>query len=370
MNNRLRFMQRAVELAEQARGRTSPNPNVGAVIVKDGAIIGEGWTQPYGFDHAEVQAIKNCSRSCQGAELYVTLEPCSHYGKTPPCADAIIAAGIKSVFIGIIDPNPLVVGKGIEKLKTAGIKVETGLMADVITSQLEAYLVYISKNRPFVFLKSALSLDGRIAAEDGSSRWISCEESRLQTHILRQEADAVLTGAGTIIKDDPLLNVRLPNPLKQPLRVVLDTFLQILPTARLVQTACDVPTLIFTSGDVSKPELEAELKAKGIELCHIGETNGLLSLEEVLAELHRRRITLLMLEAGPTLNTSFLRAGLVDKLYLFYAPLLLGGSRLAWNELDISNIGQALSLHDMQFNPVGKDLLITAYINHDKDKHI
>jgi diaminohydroxyphosphoribosylaminopyrimidine deaminase/5-amino-6-(5-phosphoribosylamino)uracil reductase len=361
MDKQTRYMQRAIALAEQARGKCSPNPFVGALIVKNDSIIGEGFTQAYGCDHAEVQAIKNSSQDCYGAEIYVTLEPCSHYGKTPPCAKAIIESGIKAVYIGITDPNTLVNGKGIQMLKDAGIKVESGFCADIITQQLEYYLTYITKRRPFVILKTATTLDGRIAAEDGSSRWISCEEARAKTHELRQEADVVLTGIGTILKDNPLLNVRLPHPYKQPLRVILDSHLSMPVTSNIALTATEYPTLILTLTSTTNPEKEKALQELGIEICHLESDTNQLDLTKVLSELHHRKKSLIMVEAGNRINTSFLQAGLVDKLYVFIAPKLLGGNNFAWNSLGISNITQAMLLNNMKYEQIGTDILVTAY---------
>ena len=393
-NNTLVYMQRAIELAEQARGKCSPNPFVGAVIVKDGRIIGSGFTQKYGSDHAEVQAIKNSTESCTGADIYVTLEPCSHYGKTPPCAKTIIESGISKVYYGISDPNPLVAGKGRQMLLDAGIEVEHGFCADVITQQLEYYLTYITKQRPFVFLKSGVTLDGRIAAKDGTSRWISCEESRTMTHELRMEADALITGIGTVKKDNPLLNVRLPKPYKQPVRIILDSKLSIPLISQIVATATEQETLIFMSAGHSNPAKEKALAELGLEIIKIPSaveqdadpaqtrtptveqdavpaqtkspakhSPAYLDLNLVLTELYNRKISVVMVEAGSRVNTSFLKAGLVDKLYMFIAPKLLGGDHFAWHDIGIENIEQALNLRDMQTKQVGADTLFTGYLN-------
>ncbi len=362
MDKHLIYMQRAMELAEQARGKCSPNPFVGAVIVKDNRIIGEGYTLSYGSDHAEVQAIKHCRESCKGAEIYVTLEPCSHVGKTPPCAKAIIASGIKAVYIGISDPNPLVAGKGIQMLKEAGIWVETGFLADKITRQLEYYLTYVTRHRPFVILKTAVSLDGRIAAPDCSSRWITCEQSRQKVHEMRQEADAVITGIGTVLKDDPLLNVRLENPYKQPLRVILDTNLALPLDSRIALSATELKTLVFTGKLTSTSAREEQLNALGIEVCRVNSDGSWLNPAEVLAELYKRKIQVVMIEAGSRVNTCFLQARLADKLAMFIAPKLLGGNNLAWNDISVDNLGQALNLKDIEYCPSGTDILLTAYL--------
>jgi len=354
-------MKRAIELAENARGKCSPNPYVGAVIVKDGVIIGEGFTQAYGSDHAEVQAVKNCKTVCAGAEMYVTLEPCAHYGKTPPCAKAIIESGISKVFYGISDPNLLVAGKGQQMLEAAGIEVEHGFCFDEISKQLEYYLTYITKKRPFVILKTAVSMDGRIAAQDGTSRWISCETSRQKTHELRQEADAVITGIGTVLKDNPLLNVRLENPYKQPVRVVLDSRLSIPLIAQIVGTAHAHPTIVFCNAKKSNLRKEKALAELGIEIIKIESPPAFLRLETVLDELYKRKISVVMVEAGSGVNTSFLKAGLVDKLYMFIAPKLLGGEHTAWQNIGIDTIDKALDLQDVKLTQIDTDILITAY---------
>jgi len=361
MDKHIVFMQRAIALAGEARGKCSPNPFVGAVIVKNNRVIGEGRTQACGSDHAEVQAIKSCSESCTDAEIYVTLEPCSHYGKTPPCAKAIIESGIKAVYMGIQDPNFLVSGNGIQMLRDAGIKVETGLCAAEITLQLESYLTYITKFRPFVILKTAVSLDGRIAAEDGTSRWISCEESRQKTHELRQEADAVMTGIGTIRKDNPLLNVRLENPHKQPLRVILDARYNLSLDSQIARTAHEYKTLVFTGSPYADSAREAQLKALDIEVCRIYSASSKLHLPTVLNELYKRKVTSVLVEAGSQINTSFLQAGLVDKLIMFIAPKLLGGEHLAWGKIGIDNIGQAWNLKQLDIEKVGSDIMLTGY---------
>lgn len=362
MDKVLSYMQRAMELAELARGKCSPNPFVGAVVVKDGRIVGEGFTQEYGFDHAEVQAIRHAGKLCKGAEIYVTLEPCAHYGKTPPCAKAIIDSGINRVFYGIDDPYPLVSGKGRQMLLDAGIEVQSGFYAEEIAQQLEYYLTNITKQRPFVFLKTAFTLDGRIAASDGSSRWISCEAARMKTHELRQEADAVLTGIGTVKKDNPQLNVRLDNPYKQPLRVILDARLSIPLIAKIVQTASVNKTLIFTSLTTKNIRKEKALTELGLEICKIKSKHGLLDINMVMQELHKRRISVVMIEAGTLVNSSFLKAGLVDKLYAFLSPKLLGGQNTAWNDIGIESIDKAINLHKMKMVQIDQDFLIEAYL--------
>lgn len=354
-------MSMAMEMAENARGKCSPNPFVGAILVKADKVIGQGWTREYGGDHAEVQAIKNAAESTVGAELYVTLEPCAHYGKTPPCANAIIAAGITKVYAGITDPNPLVNGKGFEMLRAAGIEVQTGILEPQITRQLEYFLTLINRKRPFIILKTAQTLDGRIAAADGSSRWITCEASRKFVHTLRQEVDVVLTGIGTVLKDDPLLNVRLGNTVKQPVRAILDTQLRMPVNSQIVQTAKTQKTLIYTSLTAANTDRAAILTGRGIEIIPISCTPDGISLSEVLADLGARKFYAVLVEAGSRLTSTLLRAGLADKLVTFIAPLLLGGEHTTTQNLGIENIQAALKLTSLEVVSCGQDILITSY---------
>lgn len=354
------FMRKAIQCAEKARGTCSPNPFVGAVIVKEGKIISTGWTQHYGGDHAEIQALKKAGNEAKGAEIYVSLEPCAHYGKTPPCAEALVKAGVSTAYIGILDPNPLVAGKGIKILENSGIKVELGFMQQEISRQLEYFLCRMTKQRPFVIWKTAMSLDGRVAADDGSSRWITGDASRKLVHKLRSEVDVILTGIGTILKDDPLLNSRLPRRLRQPVRVVLDPLLDTPLDSQIVQTARQYQTLFFCTDCASK-DSRAAIKDKGIELVVITCGDVILDLRKVLTELHNRGYYSVLLECGSTLSTAFLKAGLVDKAYLFYAPKLLGGSRTAVNDLGIRSIEGAMDYHFESFKRSGNDLLCIAY---------
>lgn len=356
-----KYFHLAFQLAERGRGRTSPNPFIGAVLVKDGNIIGTGYTQPYGHDHAEVQAIKTASTNCQDAELYVTLEPCSHYGATPPCADLIIEKGIRRVYIGLEDPNPIVHGKGIQKLKDAGIEITVGIWKEKIEKQLEAYVYYITHQFPFVFMKNAVTLDGKIADQSGNSKWISCEESRTFVHHLRQEADAVITGIGTVITDNPLFNVRLPEVYKQPLRVVLDPMLDIPSDSQAVLTAHEFPTLVIKSLDYANPEKESSLVEKGICIESVPSLSEGLDLEAILRILHKKKKMQVMIEAGTRLSSSFLRHGLINKLYYFIAPKVVGGKHILFDHVGVANLSEAIEFHIDELKQVGQDILMIAY---------
>ena len=355
------FMKEAIRLAENARGTCSPNPFVGAVIVKNGKIIAGGWTQKYGKDHAEIQALKKAGKSARDADLYVTLEPCAHYGKTPPCTDAIIKSGIKRVFIGIQDPNPLVNGKGRQKLLEAGIEVTSGIMQEEISRQLEYYLCRIQKGRPFILWKAALSLDGKYAAQDGSSRWITGESSRKMVHKLREEADVILTGIGTVLKDDPMLNVRLPKTIKQPLRAILDPYLEIPLNSQIVRSLPEYKTAIFCArGRDNSPHAEA-LVSLGANLYPVTAKGRTLCLKEVLGILHQQGFYLVLLECGSQLASSFFSERLVDKSYIFYAPKILGGNKAILTELDLPDLNSSIHLKDITLKKTGEDWLVIGY---------
>lgn len=357
------FFARAFELASMSRGACSPNPNVGAVIVSGGRIIGEGRTQPCGQDHAEVQALKSVSESPAGADLYVTLEPCCHHGKTPPCTDAIIASGIRRVFIGIQDPNPKVDGKGIARLMEAGIQVETGFMQEQIGKQLEAYLHWIRRQRPFVVLKTASSLDGRVAARDGSSRWITGEAARQDVHRLRGEADAILTGIGTVLHDDPRLTCRMEAATRQPLRVVLDTRLRTPVDGKLLETADQAPLLIVHDCDDT---VRSDLLANRAELLRIPATDGRIPLRMLLGELYRRGIQTILVEAGPSLAGSLLRERLIDKWVAYQAPAVLGDGLPIFAGLEIPDLGSALHFKTDSVERIGDDVRIVAYPRYER----
>jgi len=363
-------MALAISMAEKSRGICHPNPFVGAVIVKKDRILATGNTQVYGGDHAETVALKAAGKSAKGADLYVSLEPCSHYGKTPPCTKAIIAAGIKSVFLGITDPNPLVNGKGIAELRAAGLEVSTGHMADKIQTQLESFICHIIRQRPFVIWKTALSLDGKYAAQDGSSRWITNPRSRTFVHKLREGCDAVLTGINTVLCDDPLLTVRLKHPRHQPIRIILDPLLEIPLSSKIVQTAKDIQTIVFHSDpnsqdsiawDIAQKEKQFLLSSHGLELIPIQSDNNELLLDAVLLNLHQKGISSLLLECGSILSSSFFRQGLVDKCHIFYGNILLGGDRAMLSQLPIPDIKAAIKLENITLKRFTENILITGY---------
>jgi len=355
------YLKLAIRTAEKARGKCSPNPFVGAVIVKKDIVIATGYTQAYGSDHAEVNALKQAGKKAKGADMFVTLEPCSHYGKTPPCALAIIKAGIKRVFVGIIDPNPLVPGKGIAMMQEAGIEVQYGFLEDEIRSQLEFYLCYTQKQRPFITQKTALSWDGKYAAEDGNSRWITNESSRRYVHKLRSWHEVVLTGIKTILVDDPLLNVRLPGNTKQPVRAVLDPNLDIPMQSKFVATASIFPSLVFCSNKLLGTAKARLLSEIGVELCGLELIEELFDLRDVLSEIYRRKLYSVLLETGSGVAESFLKAGLVDKCLFFFGPLLIGGSKSTLSGLGIESIDKAITIKDFNLKKFGNTIMLSGY---------
>ena len=367
-----RFMRRTLELAAKALGRTSPNPVVGAVIVRNGRIIGEGFHRRAGLPHAEREALRRITETARGATIYVNLEPCSHYGRTPPCADALIEAGIKRAVVGMVDPNPLVQGRGLRRLRRAGIAVATGVLREECERLNEDFACFIRTGRPFVTLKLAASLDGRIAAASGDSQWISGEQSRRVVHELRNRVDAILVGAETVRNDDPRLTCRMRGG-RDPLRVVLDGRLSITPSARVCTQPSTAPTLIATSEDHGRGEKQAQLEAQGVQVVCLPGKNGQVPLRPLLVELGRRGHKSVLIEGGGRIAAAALREGVVDKVLFFYAPLLLGGEgRAMIGPLGIDRVAAGQKLHTITVERIGKDILVAAYIGEKgkRDAHL
>ena len=322
--NDWRFMQLALALGRRGLGRTWPNPAVGAVIVKDGVIVGRGWTQPGGRPHAETEALKRAGKAAQGATLYVTLEPCSHHGKTPPCADAIIKAGIARVVSALEDVNPQVAGQGHARLRERGIVVETGLGAEDAVRDHAGHSRRMREARPQVLLKLAASSDGKAGLAGRKPVGITGEAARQRVHQMRAEADAILVGIGTVLSDDPHLTCRLPGMFaRSPVRVILDARLRIPLSTAIVGTAREVPVWVFAGAGAS-PVAEDILKAKGVEVFRVEAQDGRLDLPAVLKALADRGVTRLMVEGGPTVAAAFIAAGLVDQAALFRSPNEIG----------------------------------------------
>jgi diaminohydroxyphosphoribosylaminopyrimidine deaminase/5-amino-6-(5-phosphoribosylamino)uracil reductase len=357
-----RFMEHALDLARKGVGLASPNPTVGCVIVKDGAILGEGFHQYAWRDHAEIVALKQAGDRARGATLYVTLEPCNHTGRTGPCSEAVIAAGIARVVAATEDPNPQTSRTGFTRLRAAGVEVESGLLEDQAKQSVEGFAHWITTKRPFVTLKSALTLDGQLALpqsrKNKKHKWVSSDESRAEVHRMRHASDALLTGIGTILADNPLLTDRSGLERRRPLlRVVLDTDLRLSAKSRIVQTADD-DLLVFTAAPLKSPQAR-KLQDTGVELVHTKKTRVGLDLQFILKELARRDILSVLLEAGPTLNAAALNAKLVNKLFLFYAPKLAASTRTPFVNALAPNLPRLKIRTLRQFGPdLGVEVLL------------
>jgi diaminohydroxyphosphoribosylaminopyrimidine deaminase/5-amino-6-(5-phosphoribosylamino)uracil reductase len=357
------WMEMAYGLAEKARGRTSPNPLVGAVVVQDGKLAGHGFHAEAGQPHAEILALRMAGRRARGATLYLTLEPCVHWGRTPPCVDSVLGAGLARVVISAVDPNPLIHTKGVRRLEEAGLEVSVGLLAERNAAINEAYLKHIVHRVPFVTLKAALTFDGKIACRTGDSKWITSAATRDYVHLLRGEQDALMIGAGTLVADDPLLTVRHANwPGKRVLRAVLDPSLRFPPDARLLGTLDRGPVVVFAGRDASADRAEA-LRARGAEVLAPPGGASVWNLERVLAELGRRDIAALLVEGGGRLFTSFVEAGLADKTVLTYAPLLAGGTAAPGfiGGAGAAAICEAVRLRRTRAFPIGSDIVVEGY---------
>jgi diaminohydroxyphosphoribosylaminopyrimidine deaminase/5-amino-6-(5-phosphoribosylamino)uracil reductase len=352
------WMRRALELAERGRGWVEPNPLVGAVVVRDGRAVGEGWHRRYGEAHAEVNALAAAGEAARGATLYLTLEPCCHHGKTPPCTDAVLRAGVRRVVAAMADPFPQVAGRGAALLRAAGVVVEVGL-AEAEARRLNApYLQLLSAGRPYVHAKWAMTLDGKIATRTGDSKWISNEASRRRVHALRGRMDAVIVGAGTVRADDPLLTARPPGP-RTPVRVVLDSRGSLRASSRLVQTAREAPVLVAAAGPVAEGEAD-ELRAAGCEVLVLAAAGGRTAVTPLLDELGRRRMTNVLVEGGAGVLGSFLDADAIDEVHVFIAPRLVGGAdaRTPIGGWGIEKIRDALRVAEWQVEQLEGDVYV------------
>lgn len=356
------YMRMALELARKGKGWTTPNPLVGAVILKGGRVIGQGYHQKYGQPHAEVNAIASAKEDVTGATLYVTLEPCSHFGKTPPCSDLLIDKNIKRVVVGTLDPNPLVAGKGIERLRSTGIEVVTGVLEEESQKLNEIFIKYIVTKKPFVIMKNAISLDGKIATVTGESQWISGESSRKQVHSLRHELAGIMVGIETIIKDDPQLTSRTLNS-RNPIRIVVDSQLRIPSTSKVLTQQDRAKTIVATTKRANKEKVET-LKRMGIEVIVTKEKDGRVDLQELMRLLGDRGIDSILLEGGATLNFSALEEGIVDKIQSYIAPKIIGGkeAKTAVEGAGVHSLNNAFQIKRMTAVMVGEDLFVEGYI--------
>ncbi len=354
-------MRAALALAARGLGRVWPNPAVGCVLVREGVVVGRGWTQPGGRPHAETEALGRAGEAARGATAYVSLEPCAHIGKTPPCADALIAAGIGRAVAAVEDPDPRVSGRGIAMLRAAGIRVDTGPCAEEAADLNAGFFLRIKQGRPLVSLKLATSLDGRIATRTGDSRWITGAAARQRAHALRAVHDAILVGTGTALADDPALTCRLPGLTdRSPVRVVLDRQLRLPATAKLLATAHDVPTWVITTA-AADPARRRTLEGLGVQTIEAPtESDGRLSLSAALRELGGRGITRLLVESGSALSASLIQQDLVDRIYWFRSAAVIGGDGLAAAaSLGLARLADAKLFARIDAATLGADVLET-----------
>ncbi len=355
-----KYIKKCINNAKKGEGKVSPNPLVGAVVLdKDLQIVGTGYHRKYGSAHAEVNALNQAGEKALGGTLFINLEPCCHYGKTPPCTDRVIASGIKRLVIGMTDPNPVVSCKGLEIVRKAGIEVKQGVLEEECLKLNEIFVKNMTKKELFIALKSAITLDGKIASRTGSSKWITSEKARGEVQKLRNKYDAILTGSGTVIKDNPSLTCRMKNG-RNPVRIILDTELSTFPDSK-VYFDDGTKVLIACSDKVSKDKLKAYPKNAGFVFCPV--ENGRLSLSYLTAELYKKGIMSILVEAGGTLNGSFLKEGFVDKFYIFTAPKILGDKE-ALNFVEgfaPENINESLNFRFDKIKALGIDLFVEAY---------
>lgn len=352
-----KYMERAIQLAKLGRGHTNPNPIVGAVIVKDDKIIGEGYHQYYGGLHAERNAFANCTEQPSGADLYVTLEPCCHHGKTPPCTDIIIEKNIKRVFIGSDDPNILVAGKGIEQLKQHGIEVHTGILKQKCDSLNTIFFHYIKTKQPYVVMKYAMTADGKIATYTGDSKWITGEKAREQVHYMRNALSGIMVGIGTVLADNPLLNCRIEGG-KNPTRIICDSTLKIPMDSQIVQTANQIDTIIAFAQ--KKEQKQIELQNAGIKLLYLPNEQNKVDLKALMTELGKQQIDSVLLEGGGTLNECALQSGIVNRVEVYIAPKLFGGSN-AKSPVEGKGIALAKNAYGLcldNIQKIGDDILL------------
>ena len=366
MQKKEEYMRRALELARKGEGHTSPNPMVGCVVVKDGRIISEGYHEKYGEFHAERNALTRCTEDTTGADLYVTLEPCCHQGKTPPCTDIIIEKKIARVFVGSMDSNPLVAGKGVQILREHGIYVETGILEEECLKLNEVFYHYITTKTPFVVMKYAMTLDGKIACATGDSKWVTGEIARTQVHRMRGRYRGIMVGIGTVLADDPMLNCRVEGGV-DPVRIICDSNLHIPLESQIVKTASEIETIVACSQESLEAERKQEkirkLKEAGIQLIGTEGAHGV-NLVELMKKLGEQNIDSILLEGGGTLNASALEDGIVNKVYAYIAGKLIGGmdARSPVEGMGIDRMADAITLKDMEIERLGDDFCIVGYV--------
>lgn len=363
------YMRLALELAEKGCGWTAPNPMVGAVLVKDGRIIGKGWHEKYGGLHAERNALAACSESPEGATMYVTLEPCCHHGKQPPCVEAVLQAGIARVVVGSADPNPLVSGKGIQILRERGVSVTENVLREACDKLNTVFFHHISTKTPFVAMKYAMTMDGKIATYTGASKWITGEAARAHVQELRHRYTGIMVGVGTVLADDPMLTCRMPNG-KHPIRIICDTGLRTPLTAQVVMTAEQVPTILATC--CTDPGKRMAYEKAGCHVVVVDEKDGHVDLAHLMEELGQAQIDSLLLEGGGTLSWAALENGIVHKIYAYIAPKLFGGqdAKTPIEGLGVKTPAEAVQLKSSSIHQLGEDFLIESevvpYVHRDR----
>jgi riboflavin biosynthesis protein RibD len=358
------YMKKALEIAKNGWGKTNPNPLVGAVIVKNGEVISEGYHEALGCAHAEVCAFRKARRDISGGTLYVNLEPCSHYGRTPPCAKAIIESGINEVVVAMVDPNPKVSGKGIQMLKDANIKVIVGVLEEEAKKLNEIFIHYITRQRPFVIMKTAMTLDGKIASVTGDSKWISGESSRNYVHVIRDRVSSIMVGVNTVINDNPSLTTRLTDVEgHDPVRIVVDSTGRIPIESKVIQSDSKAGLILATTNRINKDK-EEQLLSLGVKIIKTSYDNGKVNLIELMQELYKLEIDSVLLEGGGTLNFSALETGIVDKVMAFIAPKVIGGSSAVTPVAGsgFEKMSDAVTLEDIQVGRFGQDVLIEGYV--------
>ncbi len=360
------YMKLAIEMAKKGAGKVNPNPMVGAVVVKDGRVIGQGYHKQYGGDHAEVNAFENTLVNPEGGTIYVTLEPCSHHGKTPPCVDKIIKNKISKVVIGTLDPNPIVKGRGIKALEEAGIEVVTGVLEEECKKLNEVFMKYIVSKKPFVVLKTAMTLDGKIATEDGESKWITGENAREEVHKSRNKLASIMVGVDTVIKDNPELTCRLEGG-RNPIRIIVDSKLRIPMEAKVIIDNLS-QTIIATTEFADKKKI-LSLEKLGVKVLIIKSKNERVDLQSLMIQLGELNIDSVFLEGGSTLNFSALEENIVDKIQVYISPKIIGGknSKTPVGGSGIKKISDAIKLENMTVRYIGEDLLIEAYLMGDEE---
>jgi diaminohydroxyphosphoribosylaminopyrimidine deaminase / 5-amino-6-(5-phosphoribosylamino)uracil reductase len=361
-DNRIQYMRRALELAEKARGRTSPNPMVGAVVVRRGKIVGEGYHSQAGHPHAEVEALRRAGDKAKSADLYVNLEPCCHFGRTPPCTDAIIQAGIKRVFVGMKDPNPQVSGKGLRRLKAKGVTVVSGVLKEECMKLNESFTKVVETGMPFVILKTAMSLDGKTATRSRDSRWISGELARKHVHKIRNYVDAIMVGTETVLKDNPLLTCRLATgSVKHPARIILDRRNRIPLSANVFKNSRSQKVFYITGPDISSVRQKA-LVSRKVEVLKGKSSQKGFHIESLLKELAKKEMNSILIEGGAELNASALKAGVVDRVVAFISPIMIGGTKAPGflGGQGVAKIDDAVKLKNLEVTNIGEDLMVEA----------